>query len=165
MSVPKSVTRINKDGVKFVSHVDKVQYTIEELSRAGFRDVAKLLRRKLKSKDKSTGTPAPYQFGTLHSNIGTWVRRGGEGKPFLQVGVYDKERARKKNIEHAFYAIWQELGTENMDAANQNRGFLRATVMDSVDDIRIIQGQYLSAINDENEALGLIDEEEELEDD
>jgi len=27
MPVPKSVTRINKDGVKFVSHVDKVQYT------------------------------------------------------------------------------------------------------------------------------------------
>ena len=28
MAMPKSITKINKDGVKFVSEVDAVQYTI-----------------------------------------------------------------------------------------------------------------------------------------
>ena len=34
MPLPKSVTKIKKDGIEFVSNVDRAQYTIQELSRA-----------------------------------------------------------------------------------------------------------------------------------
>lgn len=52
-----------------------------------------------------------------------------------------------------------------MQAANNGRGFLRSTVQDNIDEIQKIQGKYLSAIEDENRALGLIDEDEEVADD
>ena len=159
MAMPKSVTKIKKGGVEYVSNVDQTQYTITELSRAALRDTAKLLRRRIKDM-------APEDTGNLKRNVGSWVRKSGDDDvPYLQVGVYDRERAEKKGLKHAYYATWQELGTRNMDAANNGRGFIRPAVMDSIDDIRRIQGKYLSAIEDENKALGLIDEEEEIADD
>ena len=44
MAMPKSVTKLNKDGVQFTSSVDKIEYTITELSKAALRDSAKLVR-------------------------------------------------------------------------------------------------------------------------
>lgn len=159
MPMPPSVTKIKKGGVEYISNVDRTQYTITELSRAALRDVAKLLRRRIKEM-------APEDTGNLKRNIGSWVRKTKDSDvPYLQVGVYDRERAEKKGLKHAFYAEWQELGNSRMDAANNGRGFVRPAVMDSIDDIRRIQGKYLSAIEDENKALGLIDEEEEIADD
>ena len=46
MSVPKSVTKFDKNGVKFVSNVDYCQYTIQELTRAALKDVGKFVCRK-----------------------------------------------------------------------------------------------------------------------
>ena len=159
MAVPKSVVRINKDGVHMESNVERTAYTITELSRAALRDVARLLRRRIKE-------AAPVDTGNLRRNVGSWVRSTkGNEVPFLQVGVYDKERAHKKGLQHAFYAPYLELGSSRQDAVNHGQGFIRPTVMSSVDDIRRIQGQYLSAIEEENKALGLIDEDEEVADD
>ena len=159
MPVPNSVTKINKDGVTFIDSVDRTQYTITELSRAALRDVAKLLRRRIKDM-------APEDTGNLKRNVGSWVRKAADGEmPYLQVGVYDKERAAKKGLKHAYYAGFQEFGTSKMSAANGGRGFIRPAVMDSIDEVRIIQGKYLSEIENENRALGLIDEEEEVADD
>ena len=39
--------------------------------------------------------------------------------------------------------------------------FLRPSVFENIDQIRLIQGKYLSAIADENKAKGLINEAEE----
>jgi HK97 gp10 family phage protein len=157
--VPKSVTKIKKDGVEYISNVDQTQYTITELSRAALRDTAKLLRRRIKDN-------APEDTGNLKRNVGSWVRKTEDSDvPYLQVGVYDRERAEKKGLKHAYYATWQELGNSRHPAANGGRGFLRPAVQDSIEDIRRIQGKYLSAIEDENKALGLIDEEEEIADD
>ena len=50
MPVPKSVTKINKDGVTYVSEVDKANYYIFELSRAALRDVEKFVRSEFKKK-------------------------------------------------------------------------------------------------------------------
>lgn len=159
MAMPKSVVKINEGGVQYISSVERTQYTITELSRAAFRDVAKLLRGRIKDN-------TPVDKGDLKRNVGSWVRRAEDSDvPYLQVGVYDKERAERKGLPYAFYAAFQEFGTSRMQAANGGRGFIRAPVEDSIDDIRRIQGQYLSAIEDENRALGLIDESEEIEDD
>ena len=45
MPLPPSVTRIKKDGVEFVSSVDRCAYTIRELVRAALRDVGKYVLR------------------------------------------------------------------------------------------------------------------------
>lgn len=159
MAMPKSVTKVRKDGIEFVSSVDRVQYTIMELSRAALRDTAKLLRNRIKSM-------APVDTGNLRRNVGSWVRKAEDSDvPYLQVGVYDKERARKKGLQDAYYATWQEFGNSRHPAANGNRGFIRPAVQDSIEDIRRIQGRYLSEVENENKALGLIDEEEEVADD
>ena len=42
MAVPKSVTKVSKDGsVTFTSNVDAVQYTMRELIRGALRDWGK----------------------------------------------------------------------------------------------------------------------------
>jgi len=159
VAMPKSVTKIKKGGVEYVSNVAQTQYTITELSRAALRDTAKLLRRRIKDN-------APEDTGHLKRNVGSWVRRAKDSDvPYLQVGVYDKERASKKGLVYAYYATWQELGNSRHPAANGGRGFLRPAVQDSIDDIRRIQGKYLSEIERENRAMGLIDESEEISND
>ena len=50
MSVPKSVVKFDKNGVKYVSSVDRAQYTIRELTRAAMRDVGKFLVREINKK-------------------------------------------------------------------------------------------------------------------
>ena len=45
MPVPKSVTKLSKNGVTFKSDVDKANYFLYELSRAALRDVAKLVKK------------------------------------------------------------------------------------------------------------------------
>lgn len=157
MAMPKSVTKVKKGGVEFTSNVDQVEYTLHELSRAALRDVAKLLRNRVKA-------AAPKDTGNLRKNIGTWVRKGSDGAPYLQIGVYDQTRARKKGLRYAFYAGFREFGTSKMPACNNGRGFMRATVMDNLDEVEKIQAKYLKSLDDQR-ALGLIDEEEEIADD
>ena len=41
MPMPKSVTKISKNGVEVISSVDKANYLITELTRAAMKDVAK----------------------------------------------------------------------------------------------------------------------------
>jgi hypothetical protein len=146
MPIPKSVVKIKRNGVEFVSNVDRAQYTIAELSRAALRDSAKLVRRrmldegrKLKNHKRGRRMPNSFQF---------WLRRR-EGD--LQIGI-------KHNT---WYGVEQELGTNNQP----KRAILRRSVFENIDQIRIIQGKYLSAIEDDNRARGLIDEDEAVGDD
>ena len=50
MPVPKSVTKLSKNGVTFKSDVDKANYFLYELSRAALRDVAKLVKKRFREK-------------------------------------------------------------------------------------------------------------------
>ena len=48
MGLPRSVTKVDSKGnVTYVSSVDRVQYTINELCRAALRDSAKFIRKKM----------------------------------------------------------------------------------------------------------------------
>lgn len=144
MAIPKSVTKIiKKDGkneVTFTSNVDRVNYTLNELTRAALRDSGKYIVKMFKDDyysffDKQTGRVGKYaQY---------WVRKKEND---LQVGI-------KPN---AFYGGFQEKGTEKQPAL----GMLTHAAEDNIAEIVRIQSQYLSALESEAEALALIDEEE-----
>lgn len=141
MPMPKSVTKVKKDGVEFISSVDRIQYTIEELSRAALRDVAKLVRKRMVKKLKKL--PGMKRSKRIYGSTQYWVRKRDCD---LQIG-----------FKHdTWYGVQQELGDRNQPA----RHILRGTVMENIDEIRKIEGQYLSAIEDENKALAMIDEKE-----
>ena len=71
MSVPKSVTKVTKNGLEFTSNVDACQYTLRELARAALRDVGKFVCRRFKDSYYST-------FKKKTGNVGRftqyWVR-------------------------------------------------------------------------------------------
>lgn len=147
MPLPKSVVKIKRNGIEYVSSVDRAQYTLEELSRAALRDVAKLCRKRILEKLKKL--PGLKRSKRPYESTQYWVRKKDCD---LQIG-----------FKHdTWYGVLQELGDKNQPA----RHILRGTVMENIDEIRRIEGTYLKAIEDENRALGLIDEKEyESEDD
>lgn len=136
MSLPKSVTKIKKDGVEFVSSVDRASYTIRELARAALRDVGKLVCKRTRQQIRR-------RTGRLSKNTQYWVRKK---EADLQVGFKPG----------GFYGGFQELGTEKMPKI----GALYNSVKDNIKTIRDIEGKYLSAIEDEQKARALIDEGE-----
>lgn len=154
MPMPKSVTKVNKNGVKFISSVDRTKYTLAELERAALRDVGKLLRKAIKAR-------VPVEEGVLKKNVGTWVKKFPSVR--LQIGVYDKQRSDKKGYPYAYHAHLVQFGARGgkMPATD----YLRAPVLENINQIRVIQGQYLKAIENENKAKGLLDESEEIADD
>src|SRR5690606_3069655 len=144
--MPKSVTKIKRDGVEFISSVDRAQYTITELSRAALKDTARFLRRRMI--DKLKRLRGMRRARRPYRSTQYWVRR--------------RETDLLIGIKHdTWYGVDQELGTRNQP----KRSIVRDTTFENIDTIRLIQGQYLSAIEDENRALGLIDEAEEVGDD
>lgn len=154
MSMPKSVTKINKDGILYTSSVDATQYTIEELSRAALRDVARLVRKEAKQR-------APKDTGNLRKNIATWVKKSRTGElPELQVGVYNYKTAKKKGLNSAFYGMFFEFGTIKLT----KQPFLKPAVYDNISKIKEIESQYLSGVP--NITIGtMFDESEEISDD
>lgn len=139
MGVPRSTTRIIRDGVSFTSSVDRAKYLLKELQRAALRDTGKLIRKRMVAKLRKL--PGMNRTKRVYSSTQFWVRKI---ETDMQIGF-------KHNT---WYGVDQELGTKNQPA----RGILKGTVMENIDDIRRVQGQYLSALEDENRALGLIDE-------
>jgi len=143
MALPKSVTKVTKDGVEFTSNVDRVQYTIQELSRAALRDIAKFIRKRMIEKLKKL--PGMKKNKRLYKSTQYWLRKW-EGD--LQIG-----------FKHdTWYGVKGELGTHGQPARN----ILRDTVFENIDEIRRIEAQYLSAIEDEIKAQALIDENEQV---
>jgi hypothetical protein len=141
MPLPKSVTKVSKDGVTFTSNVDRAQYLLRELQRAALRDTAKLIRKIMIQKLKKL--PGMKRSKRPYKSTQYWLRRRESD---LQIG-----------FKHdTWYGVAQEIGTKSQP----KRGVLRDTVYENTDQIRIIQGQYLSAIENENGAKGLIDESE-----
>lgn len=152
MPMPKSVTKINKNGITYISNVDAVQYTIAELSKAALRDVAKLLRYTAKR-------DAPKDEGNYKKNIGTWVRiNKATGKPELHFGVYNKKTAKKKHIPYSgFYSHIIEFGSRTIRPLK----IITNSAYNNRNEIRQIMSKYLSAIEDPFKAESLIEEGEE----
>lgn len=148
MPLPKSVTKISRNGVEFVESVDRANYLITELTRAAMKDVAryvlKIVRANVRAISNQTRkmryAPLRYQY---------WVRKQ---ECDLQLGIENT----KFGADTAWWADQAELGTGNQP----KRGFLRSAVYDNIDTIRKIEAQYLSAIEDELNAQSMIDEEE-----
>ena len=140
MSVPKSVIKIKKGNIEYISSVDRVQYTMAELSRAALRDVGKFICNKFRNGYYGL-------FRRKKGNVGRytqyWVRRK---ECDLQVGI-------KPN---AFYGGFQELGSSK----SKKYGLLQKTVSESIPEIVAIESKYLSALEDEASALAMIEEEE-----
>jgi hypothetical protein len=141
MPMPKSVTKVKKGGVEFTSNVDQAKYLLVELQRAALRDVAKFIRKRMIEKLRKL--PGMRRSKRLYKSTQYWVRK--------------KETDLVLGFKHdSWYGVKQETGTSKQP----KRGILRDTVFENIDQIQIIQGKYLSAIEKENKAKGLIEEKE-----
>lgn len=143
MSVPPSVVKFKNDGVEYTSSVDRVNYTMKELARAALRDVGKYVCRSFKKKFYAN-------FQKYKGNVGKytqyWVKYKRDEVPSLQIGLKPS----------GFYGGFQELGTEKQP----KMGLLTKSVEENVAEIVKIESQYLSALENEAEALALISEED-----
>ena len=137
MALP-NYTKITKDGVEYISNADRCEYTIKELTRAALRDVGKFLVKLARAK-------LPRKTGRARRYLQCWVKRK-QKTPSLQIGYKPM----------GFYGGFYETGTSKIPKLAP----IYSAVAGNIDEIRKIEGQYLSAIEDENRALGLINDEE-----
>lgn len=144
MSLPKSVVKFSRNGVTYTSNVDRVSYTIKELTRAALRDVGRFVSRTCNSAAmKLPGLKKSRRVRGGSSAFQYWVRKN-EGD--LQVGI-------KHNT---WYGADQELGTKHQP----RREILRESVFNNIQQIIEIESKYLSALEEEAEALRLIESED-----
>ncbi|ADZ83583.1 hypothetical protein [Cellulosilyticum lentocellum] len=141
MSVPKSVVKIKRDGIEYISSVDYTQYTIKELIRAALRDCGKLYCNRFRQ--------AYYRIfkrkkGRVGKYTGYWVR-SKKDVPDLLVGI-------KKN---AFYGGFQEFGSSK----TTRLGLMIGTAQDNISNFADIQAQYLGALNQDDPNVPANEEE------
>lgn len=136
MPLPKSV-KFSKNGVEYLSNCDRLQYTLNELTRAALRDTGKFVCRETRKKIKR-------RTGRLARNTQYWVR-SKKATPDLQVGFKPG----------GFYGLFQEIGTANQPKI----GALSDSTEENISEIRKIQHEYLSAVGTES-AEQMIDEGE-----
>lgn len=148
MAIP-SPMKFKKDGVEFTSSVDRCNYTIRELTRAALRDVGRYVVRQCTRKARRLEGLGHTRY--IQKRFQFWVRKQ-EGD--LQVGIHNV--MKNKNPGETWYGMDQELGLNGQP----KRAFLHDSVYENIRTIRDIEAQYLSAIEDEQRALDLIDEEE-----
>lgn len=148
MAIP-SPMKFKKDGVEFTSSVDRCNYTIRELTRAALRDVGRYVVRQCTRKARRLDGLGHTRY--IQKRFQFWVRKQ-EGD--MQVGIHNV--MKNKNPGETWYGMDQELGLNGQP----KRAFLHDSVYENIKTIRDIEAQYLSAIEDEQRALALIDEEE-----
>ena len=137
MPIPKSVTRISKDGTfKFKDNVKAVEYSINELTRGALRDVGRFVSKQFR-----------LSFYRNFKKINGAVGRGAGFKvyngtpPRLEVGI--GKNWKGKVIGES--GIHQELG--NSETKQEKLGLLRHAVMDNIPKIIEIESKYLSELN------------------
>ena len=145
MPTPKSITKINKNGVQFVSDVDKAEYFLYELSRAALRDVGKYVSKIWRD--------------LYYSNFKRHTGNAGKATKYKVISGKKTEYPRvqiglKTGQVDGFYAYFQEFGTSK----TPRLGLLTHAVEDNISTIIQIESKYLSGLEDEAEALSQIDE-------
>ena len=146
MPTPKSVIKINKDGVKYESFADQDKYYIFELTRAALRDVGKYVRK---------------MFFNEYYKI--FQKKTGKGGKAIQVKVWSSKSTTnprvsvgwKKGRSDGFYSWFQEVGTKGQNPQRRH-GILQKVVNDNISEIIKIESQYLSEVGNDR----LIDESE-----
>lgn len=147
MSVPKSVMKIDRKGVTYTSSVDRASYTILELTRSALRDVGRYLARTMRSNArKLPGSQADRFVRYKTAGFIFKVPWAQSGLPHLEVGV----------TPESWYTEAHERGSSDQP----RRGILRDTTYANIAKIVEIESKYLSALEDEAEALRLIHEGE-----
>lgn len=137
--MPRAV-RTTRNGVEFISNVDRTQFTMKRLQSAALSNVASLLRKKILEKAKLRPN---MKRSKRNAQAFQYWNRKREGD--LQIGI-------KHNT---WYGVQQELGTRNQP----KKAILMNTVIENMDDIRRIMGIYIASIEDQNKADGLIRED------
>lgn len=136
MAIPSAV-KFSKDGVEYTSKVDRAQYMLKELVHAANKDVGKYSTKETRKNIKK-------RTGRARKNTQYWARKDGS----LLIGYKPG----------GFYAGFEEIGTTKV----VKKAPLKNSVFNNLNEIRKIQGTYIKSIEDENKALGLIDEREEI---
>ncbi|MBC2721836.1 HK97 gp10 family phage protein [Desulfosporosinus sp.] len=124
-------------GVQFESNAKEVKAAIAKLEKQALRETAKLLRKEIKR-------TVPVYEGVLKKNVGSWVKGKSNETPVLQIGVYNRARARKKGYRYAYHAHLVQFGTVKM----QGTDYLRAPVFRNIDKIKDIQSDFIRKIED-----------------
>lgn len=150
MPVPQTY-KVKKGEITYESNVDRANYFIFELTRGALRDISKFLRKEYRARyyqqfKKRSGQGPKAITGKVFSSKNTVY-------PRLEIGIPHSHPGKEVK---GFYTYFHELGT----AKEPKRGVLRDVTYENIDQIREIEAHYLSAIEDEQEALALIDEEE-----
>lgn len=141
MPTPKSVVKINKDGVKYESFADQNQYYLFELTRAALRDVGKFVRKMFNQKY--------YE---------TFQKKTGKGGKAIKVKVWSSKNTQyprvsvgwKKGRADGFYSWFQEVGTKGQNPQTRH-GILQKVVSENINEIIKIESQYLSGIGSEKD--------------
>ena len=142
MPVPKSVVKIKQDGIEYTSNIDATCYTMQELTRAALRDAGKLICKRFK---QNYYAKFPKKTGKVGKFTQYWVKYK-QKRPCVEIGI-------KPN---GFYGGFQELGSSKQSKL----GLLSSAVEDNIDEIRKIESQYLSYIEDEMKAKSVISDED-----
>lgn len=137
----------------YQSNAKEVKKTITKLEKKALREVAKPLRKMIKA-------AVPVDEGVLKKNVGSWVRGKANETPVLQLGVYDRARAKKKGYPYAYHAHMVQFGTVKMAGTD----YLRRPVLTNIGMIRDIQAEFIRQIEHIREN-GLPEVEDEEDDD
>ena len=140
MAVPKSVIKIKKGNVEYISSVDYVNYNIYELSRAAMRDVGRYLATKMRaSARKLPGSQRDRFVRYKTAGFIFKVPYNPGGLPYAEVGVKPDS--------------WYTEEHENGSSKQPKRGIIYDTAHDNLDTIIEIESKYLSALNGDSSAL------------
>ncbi|MBP1992546.1 hypothetical protein [Paenibacillus eucommiae] len=136
MAMPRTV-RVRRNGVEFISNIDRTQYTLKQLQMAGLREVGKMIRKRVMQQAK-------LQVG---------MKRSKRIMRSFQYWARKRETDLIVGIKHnTWYGFEQELGTHGQ----RKKAILMNAVFSNIDDIRRIMGIYIESIENENRAAGLI---------
>jgi HK97 gp10 family phage protein len=134
----------------YQSNAKEVKKAIRKLEKKALRETAKFLRKEIKK-------TVPKDEGVLRKNVGSWVKGKSTEEPVLQIGVYDRTRARNKGYPYAYHAHLVQWGTVKMGATD----YMRAPVFNNIDKIRQIQEEFIRQITDLQEnGLPEVEDEE-----
>ena len=143
MSAPKSVVKIKKGNVEYISSVDYACYNIYELTRAAMRDVGKFLAGQMRIEARKLPGSQEDRFVRYKTaGIIFKVPFNRDGLPHVEIGT----------TADSWYTEDHELGT----SGQPRRGILKDTAYKNLAKIIEIESKYLSALEDEAKIQSLI---------
>ncbi len=151
MSLPKAV-KIKKNGVEYISNVNRLEYTLTELIRAALRDTGKFIcnrtRQKIRRRTGRSRRFIQYWVRTKQPtpNLQVGFKPGGFYGAFLETGIDTIAKETivkpKKSNNKTHIRRKHPLKIKKVEA-------LTSATENNISQIREIQAQYLSALGTE----------------